>query len=616
MVKLRSVLAMLALVAFPLFVLALLGLAVWGVVALASGGHTVVPAVKFLLIPLVFAVYWAAKDLRRLPPTQAEGPELTRTEHPALWAEIDRLAEVVQTEAPRRIVAVPAVNAAVHETDGTREMVVGLPLLVGMTVGQLRSVLAHELGHYAGGDTAASARTYRWNVALHRIRDNASGPMRWLLSAYVWCYARVTAAASRDLERAADGFSARVAGPEVASSAMRRMVEIDVAWTLLNDNYVGLFEAAGLRASLAEGLTQILGANATAIGAAVDQHLADGKRRSDDTHPPLRERIATFDAMPHVGAPTEDAARPATSLLTDADGWLARAEGELLVQALPLAPWAEVVERAGAQAAAATAGEITHHLVSNGAVTTKDLSSALALLDRGPEQPFGSWFAPGAKAEELDETSRGVLSTLVEAALVSAGSARHTPNWSGPWQVLDRQGAPVDTEAIAAAALSRPDGSAWLGAWLTEQGVDLGTTPGERVAVRPYLLAVTTLMTGPWEGRRDGYFWSTGLLFLEPGAEATSKVPGAQSRGRQEERVGGTAAEGLDALRSRPGAWWIDGSQVVSARVKGLVDPKVDLRLTDGSVVELRGKADSQSFDDAHDALRFIFSGKLVDAAV
>ncbi len=614
--RLRSALSLLALAAFPLFVLALLAGAIWGVVALASGDHTVAPAVKFLVLPLVLAVYWAIKDLRNLPSGGTDGPELTRTEHPALWAEVDRLASIVETEAPRRIVLVPDVNAAVSEVGGEREMVVGLPLLVGMTVGQLRSVLAHELGHYAGGDTAASARTYRWNIALHRIRDNASGPMRWLLSAYVWCYARVSAAASRDLERAADAFSAAVAGPEVAASAMRRMVELDAAWGLLNDNYVSLFELAGARASLTDGLTQVLEANAPGLGAATDQYLAGEKRRGDDTHPPVRERIAALESTRSVGHPLDGGGRPARVLLDDGDAWLARAEGELMVQDLPLASWAEVVESSGAQAAAASAGEIMHHLASAGAVERRDLSSVLALLDRGEQQPFGSWFAPRAKGEELHATAHEVLSTLVEAALVGAGTARHTLQWNGPWQVVDSSGTPVDTEAVAQSALTSPDGSAQLRAWLAARDIDADSVPGDRVQLRPYLLAATTLMTGPWEGRRDGYVWSTGLLFLEPGPEATSRVPGAQSRVRQEERVGRTVAEGLDALRARPDAVWIDAGDVVAARVKGLVDPKVDLRLADGTVLELRGKVDSESFEDPHAALRMLFTGKLVDAAV
>lgn len=615
MVRIRAALALLALVLFPLFVIALVVAAVWVVVLLVQGEHTSVVAVKLLLIPLLGAIYWAVKDIRSLRVEPTDGPEITRAEHPRLWAEVDRLAGVVETAPPARIVVVPAVNAAVSEVGGVREMVIGLPLLGRLTVGELRSVLAHELGHFAGGDTAASARTYRWNVLLHRVRDNATGIMRWLLNGYVWFFTRVSAAASRDVERAADAFSARVAGPVTAARAMRRMVEIDLAWSILNENYVGLFEPAGARAPLGEGLRRILADNADRIGAMVDGHLVTEKQRGDDTHPPARARIAAFEAMAGGAVPPPvDGAEPATSLLTDGEGWLNLAEGDLFVQDLPLVTWDEVVARAGAQTAVLSAGEITHHLAAQGAVESRDLGATLGLLEREGAPAFGARFAPKATGEELHEAGVEVLGTLVEAAVVTAGRARHAVNWSGPWQVVGHDGEPLETTRVVDEALTTPEGPARLRGWLAAQGVDLALEATERFAVRPQLLAATTLMTGPWDGRRDGYFWTTGLLFVEPGDEATSRMPGAQSRGRQEERVGRTVALGLDAMRALPGARWIGVEDVAAITVRGLVDPKVDLRLASGEVLKIRGKADSESFEDARDALRLTFADKVVDS--
>lgn len=277
MIRLRALVALLALMLFPVFVLALLAGAVWTVVLLAGNNHSSLPAVKFLVIPLLFAVYWAVKDVRRLAASPVDGPSVSRDDQPRLWAEIDRLAQVAQTEPPARLVVVPDVNAAVTEVAGRREMLIGLPLLAGTSVGQLRSVLAHELGHFAGGDTEAAAKTYRWAMLLHRVRDNASGPVRWLLSLYVWFFTRASAASNRDVERAADGFSVRVAGAPTAAASIRRMAELDVAWSVLNDRYVPLFEAAGARAPLHTGMRSLLEANQEPIAEAVAEDL----RRSD-----------------------------------------------------------------------------------------------------------------------------------------------------------------------------------------------------------------------------------------------------------------------------------------------------------------------------------------------
>lgn len=620
MIRLRALVALLALLLFPVFVLALLAGAVWTVVLLAGNNHSSLPAVKFLVIPLLFAVYWAVKDVRRLAASPVDGPSVSRDDQPRLWAEIDRLAQVAQTEPPARLVVVPDVNAAVTEVAGRREMLIGLPLLAGTSVGQLRSVLAHELGHFAGGDTEAAAKTYRWAMLLHRVRDNASGPVRWLLSLYVWFFTRASAASNRDVERAADGFSVRVAGAPTAAASIRRMAELDVAWSVLNDRYVPLFEAAGARAPLHTGMRSLLEANQEPIAEAVAERLATERRRGDDTHPTMRERIAAFEARGAVDATAPEGSEeaegadgdlPATSLLDDPDAWLSRVEGGLLVAELPLASWEDVVQRAGAQSAAVSAGEIVNHLVAQGAAEGRDLGSALSVLERD-DRPFGSWFARGS-AEQVDAEAHEVLDVLVESALVGAGAARHQVNWSGPWVLVDSNGSAVDTSALVHEALTGPGGASRLREWLVGRGVDLSTHGIGGVELRPRLLAATTLMVGPWEGRRDGYVWSTGLLFVEPGDEAT-RIPGAQSRNRQQERIGRTAAETLETLRARSGSIWIPLEDVTAARVRGLVDPKVDLRLTDGSLAEIRGKVDSESFEEPMDALRALFADRLVDA--
>jgi hypothetical protein len=189
-------------------------------------------------------------------------------------------------------------------------------------------------------------------------------------------------------------------------------------------------------------------------------------------------------------------------------------------------------------------------------------------------------------------------------------------SWTGPWEVVGEGGEPLGAGSVVHTALSEPDGPARLRLWLAEHGVDVAAVTGTPVEHKPRLLAATALMAGPWQGRRDGSFWTTGLLFVEPGPEATRRVPGAQARARQEERVHATAAEGLEALRSRPGSTWIAVEDVVSARVRGLVDPKVDLRLRDDTVLEIRGKAESESFNEPQDVLRELLCDRLVDAKV
>ena len=77
-----------------------------------------------------------------------------------LWALVTQLSDVVGTRGPEQIRLVADVNAAVSEDSrflglfgGPRRMYLGVPLLQGLSVSQLRAVLAHEFGHYSSAHT-------------------------------------------------------------------------------------------------------------------------------------------------------------------------------------------------------------------------------------------------------------------------------------------------------------------------------------------------------------------------------------------------------------------------------------------------------------------------------
>lgn len=172
---------------FPVVTVALLAAVVFVIVVLegenvGSGGTRLL--LQWVALPLAVAIGYGAWAAYKHRPEPAEGVDVTRDQHPDLWAEVDRLAASAQTEPPARIVIVPEVNAAVTEVAGSREMLIGLPLLATFTVGQLRAVLAHELGHYAGGDTAAAARTMRRRVLLQQMRERVGVLWRWFFTAY------------------------------------------------------------------------------------------------------------------------------------------------------------------------------------------------------------------------------------------------------------------------------------------------------------------------------------------------------------------------------------------------------------------------------------------------
>ena len=219
-------------------------------------------------------------------------------------------------------------------------MIIGLPLLATFTVAELRSVLAHELGHFAGGDTATASRTLRLQVFLRTARDHAGLLLGWFYRLYCRLYLWVSSASRRDAEYAADRLSARATDPRTAADAMRRVYQVALAWDLVAEESLPMFELAGARASIGEALHGVLQQNDEAIRRAADEAIAAQRPAWDDSHPPTAQRIQNFlDLPPQPDSPPADT-RPAV-LLVGREA-LDALEGELLVRELPLAGWPEV----------------------------------------------------------------------------------------------------------------------------------------------------------------------------------------------------------------------------------------------------------------------------------
>jgi Zn-dependent protease with chaperone function len=164
----RAVAAVGLLVGFYVLVVGVIaGLVVLDVVAVRGGVYTAVlfsaPVIIALLRGL-FTLGRLEKDDERTWP----GVPVSPREQPRLWALVVDVAAETGTRPPDEIRLVPAVNAAVAEQtrllglrSGSRRLLIGIPLLAGLTQGQLAAVIAHEMGHYGNGDTRLGPITYR-----------------------------------------------------------------------------------------------------------------------------------------------------------------------------------------------------------------------------------------------------------------------------------------------------------------------------------------------------------------------------------------------------------------------------------------------------------------------
>ena len=283
---------------------------------------------KLALICLLGALGILWSVLPRFDKFAPPGPQLTRDQHPRLFAELDGVAKSVNQAMPAEVYLVPDVNAWVMQRGGImgfgsrRVMGLGLPLMRMLTCSQFRAVLAHEFGHYHGGDTKLGPWIYKTRGAIGRTLHSL-GDGSWLQAPFLWygkMFLRLTHAVSRRQEFVADELAARAVGAQALIGGLRTIHGVAPAFQAYWFQECAPVLNAGFRPPLTEGFQQFVQAGRVAefINRKLDEELKTGKADPYDTHPPLKERIAAVEHLPAGSTGADDP--PATTLLGDLAG--------------------------------------------------------------------------------------------------------------------------------------------------------------------------------------------------------------------------------------------------------------------------------------------------------
>jgi Zn-dependent protease with chaperone function len=249
---------------------------------------------------------------------------------PALAGTLHAAVEDIRTRlgAPRlhRLLVTGAFNASAFQRPRfgpfwTRNtLLIGYPLLATLTPEQVRAVVAHELGHitHAHGWFAAWVHRTRasWVHLMDALDRDGTTPLyahllfRW----YAPRLQRAAAVVSRRQELLADRLAGEVTGAQTAAQAL---VAIDVGGRLLDRTFwPRVFdrvrhdpEPPRPYAEMGPAIWADLDAAASLLAEALQDETAPF-----DTHPSLRERLATL---------RQPAQMPAPAALTAADQLLA-----------------------------------------------------------------------------------------------------------------------------------------------------------------------------------------------------------------------------------------------------------------------------------------------------
>jgi heat shock protein HtpX len=355
----RAALALVLLVGFYVFAIgvsAVLLLIAYATIVEAGHGTYATLKIGFFCAVGAGIILWSI--LPRIDKFDEPGPQLLAADQPELFRIIEELASSTKEKMPERVYLIPDLNAWVAQRGGVlgigsrRVMGLGLPLMQVLTVSQLRAVLAHEFGHYFGGDTRLGPIVYNMRGAIHRTVSNLSGRRSILRTPFMWYgegALKLTQSVSRQQEFAADKLAAKL----VSAGALSKALQTIHASAML---YIPYFHAEvnpvlseGVRPFLAAGFARFLAAPAIqeATIHIVKKEIAEGKSDPYDSHPSLRERVEALATIDSPQTPPEDV--PATSLLRNLDvleaRLLAKMTGNPEVQSWSSVEWERLGEK-------------------------------------------------------------------------------------------------------------------------------------------------------------------------------------------------------------------------------------------------------------------------------
>ncbi|HKP96374.1 MAG TPA: M48 family metalloprotease [Fibrobacteria bacterium] len=270
----------------------------------------------FLLRPFLIGRRWSKADLC-----------VTPIQEPRLHAFVLQICTALGSPAPTRIRLSMDVNASARLApgwrnywDGSLELVLGLPLIRGLDLGQFAGVLAHELGHFrqdwamrlAHGIrtvnhwfSRAAAREDAWERDLeadkHRMDPFVYGlcwsarictwTARQILNTHVRAGQVVSCLLLRQMEHQADGAAIRLVGGETFASMVLEAKVIESAWGLANRS-LGMALREG---RLADDLPALVAAHTRVfipeVRRKMERSLLAESTAMFDTHPSLADRV-------------------------------------------------------------------------------------------------------------------------------------------------------------------------------------------------------------------------------------------------------------------------------------------------------------------------------------
>ncbi|GAB7049159.1 M48 family metallopeptidase [Catenuloplanes indicus] len=595
------------LVALLLFV-AGTALAIW-VGSHSNSGAGATKIALFVFGATVWAVGYGTWKAVRAQSGDPNGIPLRRDQVPHLWAIVDELAQAVGTRAPDEIFLVPEVNAAVSEKSrlmgligGRRTMLIGMPLLQTFTVAQLRSVLAHELGHFSGSHTRLAAVSYRGRMAMGRTIEHlgAGNLVGYVYRGYGRLFLLVDNAVSRRQELEADLASVRVAGRAAAASALEEVRVLDAAF----DFYLGRYVGPGLDAGAAPddlfaGFRELLTARAEEIAALRSSASSAEERQSRwDSHPPIGVRVAAINAAPESPVTPDD--RPAEVLIPElGQAGLALQQHILGGRNLTVLPWQQFIGTGASARLQDNMDGLLRALTRALGVPVTDVGAVLDQIEAGRLPAMAAVVFPSASPEEATKRFADPLDALFSLAAVRSGVASWDHSWTGAPRLLAADGSELDLAPVARLAVD-PATLASARAKLSDLGIDVSAAKQVAATVP---LRRASVLGGVINMKVAGAY--TDVVVLDTGVALVPSLGRFAMAYKKRGRIMDWVQQGdAEAVVGTPGTRYIPIEEIASGGKVRKIPPRYEIVLRSGETVQINGSMQAEEQNNAYSRLR------------
>lgn len=322
----RALLALLLMIGFYLLVLVIVAALV--LLPLLALTKNVLLGIKLGIPFYALAYFFVRSALPRLGNYETPGVELTADQQPEIFSMLREVARKTSQRMPERVYLVPDANAMVYEKGGffglfsTRVLCLGYPLFPILNVSELKSIVAHEFGHYSGGDTALGPWIHSSRASAIETAYVLEANSSWLspiFVGYAKFYLKITQSISRGQEFLADKVAAQTVGSTATSAALDKSTLLYLTWQAFwNGEIVGVLRrslfpqiSAGYRTFYHDPKT------IESYGAILKSIREEESEKEFESHPSTQERIRRIMALDIQSHKVND--RSALTLIRDVE---------------------------------------------------------------------------------------------------------------------------------------------------------------------------------------------------------------------------------------------------------------------------------------------------------